>query len=77
MKAPKRPKFAKMPKAPKANASAQAWKNYEAKLNSVKATNDKKLAEYNKQKRAYEAEQKKRDTLKEKASKMRSALSGI
>lgn len=77
MKAPKRPKFAKVPKQPKATASAQTWKNYEQKLNAVKAANDKKLAEYNKEKRAYDAEMKKRQSLKEKASKLRGALCGI
>lgn len=77
MKAPKKPKLAKLPKAPKAKASAQAWKNYESKLNAAKAVNDKRIAEYKKLYKAYESEQKKRQSLKEKAAKLRGALQGI
>lgn len=76
MKTPKKPKFKALPKAPKATASAQSWENYRRNLDEVKKVNDRKMAEYKKQKAAYDAEQKKHQALKDKAAKMRSELSG-
>lgn len=76
MKTPKKPKFKALPKAPKATASDSAWANYRRKLDEVKKVNDTLLSKYKKEKAAFDAEQKKRQALKDKAAKMRSDLAG-
>lgn len=77
LKKPTKPKFKKMPKQPKANASAEAWRNYENKAKAVTAENDKKVADYKKAVTAYEAEQRKRDSIKQMVAKQKARLSGI
>lgn len=77
LKKPSKPKFKKLPKQPKASASTDAWKSYENKVKAIEAENDKKISEYKKQKSAYEAELKKRESIKNKANKAKAKLSGI
>jgi tRNA U54 and U55 pseudouridine synthase Pus10 len=77
MKAPKKPKLKKMPLAPKMGASAEAWKSYSKKLDVVKAENAKIMSEYEKKKKAYDSEIKSREAIKNKASKIKSSLSGF
>ena len=74
---PSKPKFVKLPKQPKANASAEAWKNYDNKVKSAEAENDKRIAEYKRQVAKYEAELKQRDAIKSRAAKAKSKLSGF
>lgn len=69
MKAPKKPKFKPMPKAPKMSASKEAWRNYNEKVKAVTAENAKRKAEYEKQLKAYNAEIKARQTIKDNAAK--------
>lgn len=77
MKAPKKPKLKKLPTAPKMGASNDAWKNYSKKLDVVKSENAKIIAEYKKKQSAYESEIKQRESIKNKASKIKSGLSGF
>ena len=77
MKAPKKPKLISVPKAPKANASTQAWENYNKKLKEVESENNKRIAEYRKKEKAYNAEKNNREKVKDKARKLRSQLSGF
>lgn len=77
LKKPQKPKFKAFPKQPKGSASTEAWKNYENKVKAVESENDKKISEYKKKMSAYQAEIKKRESIKEKATKAKSKLSGI
>lgn len=77
MKAPKKPKLISVPKAPKANASTQTWENYNKKLKEVESENNKRIAEYRKKEKAYNAEKNNREKVKDKARKLRSQLSGF
>ena len=77
MKAPKKPKLLALPKAPKANASTQAWENYKKRLKEVETENNKRIAEYRKKEKAYEAEKNSREKVKDKARKLRAQLSGF
>ncbi len=74
---PSKPKFTKMPKQPKSNASVDAWKRYEARIKAVDAENAKKIAEYKKQLAAYEAEQRKKESIKSAANKAKARLGSI
>lgn len=74
---PKKPALKRVPKAPKASASAETWRNYENRLKAVEAENDKKISDYKKKVASYEAEQKRREVIKEKAAKARAKLSGL
>jgi hypothetical protein len=67
MKKPVKPKFKAMPKAPKMSASKDAWKNYETKVKSITAENQKIKSEYEKKLKAFDAEMKARERIKEKA----------
>lgn len=74
---PSKPKLKKYPKQPKTSASTEAWKNYENKTKAIELENDKKIAEYKKKQNAYEAELKKRESIKNKVMKAKAKLSGI
>lgn len=67
MKKPVKPKFKAMPKAPKMSASKDAWKNYETKVKAITAENQKIKSEYEKKLKAFDAEMKARERIKEKA----------
>lgn len=69
MKSPKKPKYKAMPKAPKMSASKDAWRNYNEKVKAVTAENAKRKAEYERQLKAYNAEIKMRQTIKDNAAK--------
>jgi hypothetical protein len=77
IKKPAKPKFKKLPKQPKASASPEAWRNYENRVKAVNAENDKKVADYKKAVSAYEAEQRKRDSIKNMVAKSKAKLSGL
>lgn len=77
LKKPKRPSFKKMPKQPKASASADTWKAYENRIKAIEAENDKKIADYKKKLSAYENEQKRKESIKAKAAKVKAKLSGF
>ncbi len=77
LKKPSKPKFKKLPKQPKASASKEAWKTYENRVKAVNAENDKLIADYKRAVNDYEAEQKKRDSIKAMVAKSKAKLSGI
>lgn len=77
LKKPSKPKFKKMPKQPKASASKEAWKTYENRVKAVNAENDKLISDYKKAVNEYEAEQKKRDSIKAMVAKSKAKLSGL
>ena len=77
IKKPTKPKFKKLPKQPKANASKEAWKSYETRVKAINAENDKKISDYKRAVNEYEAEQKKRDSIKAMVAKSKAKLSGI
>ena len=67
VKKPNKPKFKSMPKAPKMNASKEAWANYNKKVTEIQSVNNKLKSDYEKKLKAYEAEMKQRERIKEKA----------
>lgn len=77
LKKPSKPKFKKLPKQPKASASKEAWKTYENRVKAINAENDKLIADYKRAVNDYEAEQKKRDSIKAMVAKSKAKLSGI
>lgn len=77
LKKPSKPKFKKLPKQPKASASKEAWKTYENRVTAINAENDKLIADYKRAVNDYEAEQKKRDSIKAMVAKSKAKLSGI
>jgi hypothetical protein len=67
LKKPNKPKYKALPKAPKMTASKESWKSYENKVKAITTENQKVKAEYEKKLRAYEAEIKQREKIKDKA----------
>jgi len=72
MKKPKNPKYKSTPKMPKASASTQSWDNFNKKVEEVRKHNQKLKSEFDKEMKAFNAEMKKRATIKEKARKVKS-----
>ncbi|MBQ5900910.1 MAG: hypothetical protein IIW86_03505 [Clostridia bacterium] len=77
VKKPARPHLKKAPKQPKASASIDAWKAYESRVKATDAENSKKIADYKKKLAAYEAEQRKKESIKKMAEKAKAKLSGF
>ena len=67
LKKPTKPRYKAMPKAPKMNANREAWTNYNRKVTEIQTVNNKLKAEYEKALKAYDAEMKQREKIKEKA----------
>lgn len=67
LKKPTRPKYKALPKAPKMTASKETWANYNKKVTAISAENQKLKADYEKKLKAYDAEIKQREKIKEKA----------
>ncbi len=69
MNKPKKKKLLKIPKAPKKTASKTSWDNFEKKVIEVKKRNKKIIQEYDKARKEYEREMKRRAAILEKARK--------
>lgn len=67
IKKPQKPKYKAMPKAPKMNASKEAWASYNKKVTEIQSINGKLKSDFEKKLRAYEAEMKQREKIKERA----------
>lgn len=67
LKKPNKPKYKALPKAPKMTASKESWKSYESKVKSITLENQKLKSDYEKKVKAYEAEIKQREKIKDKA----------
>ena len=76
-KKPAKPKLKKAPKTPKATASIEVWKNFDRRSKAIDAENSKKNADYKKALTAYEAEQRKKESIKRQAEKAKAKLAGF
>lgn len=76
-KKPNKPKLKKTPKQPKASASIETWNNYKKRVDQIDAQNKKTMADYHKKLSAYEAEQRKKDSIKNAAAKAKARISGF
>jgi hypothetical protein len=74
LKKPSKPKYKALPKAPKMTGSKESWNTYEQKVKKIIAENDKLKAAYEKALKAFEAEKKNRERIKEKASAAKSKI---
>ncbi len=76
-KKPAKPRLKKAPKMPKSTASVETWKSYERRVKAIDAENSKIIADYKKKVSAYEAEQRKKESIKRMAEKAKAKLAGF